>query len=437
MLTVYSPSCSNRVKYTFNLVFNSILKISFKTVSDIDSFRNCIGAKISYAPAPIEDEIFFRSSILLFETGVKNPPPFRINREGEPEKDEDIFAIIFFLVSRYEEYLPFTPDRYGRFSAKHSFAFKNNFLHKPVVNILAEKIRKILTERYPDFIFPKRTYTYTPTLDIDNAYAYLGKNLVRTLGGYAKALARYDTGDLTKRTNVLLGKEKDPYDTYDFQMALHKKHTLKPIYFFLLGDWAPFDKNIPHTNPRMRGLVNTLSENADVGIHPSFASNQYPAKIKTEKTRLENIKNEPVTKSRQHFLMLRFPATYRNAIASGITEDYTMGFADEIGFRAGICTAFAFYDLLKEEETSLVVHPFAVMDGTLNNYLKVSPREAINKIAVLVKEIKNVNGEFISIWHNETLSEWKDWKGWRIVYEEMVKVATSPSNPSREGEIFK
>lgn len=437
MLLIYTHQVTNRVKYTFNVIFKSVLGIEYKITSDIDTFRKFEGAKISYTQKPIANEPFFQSENLLFETGIHTIPSSSLFEEGKIENPKDIFAFAFFLASRYEEYLPFTADNYGRFSAKKSLAYKNNFLHTPIVNIWAKKIQEIISARYPGFLFPEKKYTYTPTIDIDNAYAYLGKSLVRTIGGYARGLAKSDTDDLSKRKNVLSGKEKDPYDTYDFQFDLHKKYDLNPIYFFLMGDWAPNDKNLPHTNPMMQALVKNISEKAETGIHPSFASNQNAEKIKIEKSRLERIVSPPptpskegdktaVTKSRQHFLMLIFPQTYRDLIASGITDDYTMGFADEVGFRAGICSPYKFYDLEKEQETNLTIHPFAVMDGTLNSYLKLSPVQAIEKVKEIVKEIKNVNGEFISIWHNETLSDWREWKGWKDVYEEVIKIAALP-----------
>ncbi len=128
-------------------------------------------------------------------------------------------------------------------------------------------------------------------------------------------------------------------------------------------------------------------------------------------------------KSRQHFLKLRFPDTYRNLIAAGITDDYTMGYADETGFRAGICSPYKWYDLEKEVMTNLTIHPFAVMDGTLNSYLKLTPAQALEKVKSLAQEVKNVNGELITIWHNETLSDWKDWKGWKDFYEQVIRIA--------------
>jgi len=423
MLLIYTPRVTNRIKYTFNLIFKSILGIEYELTTDPDSFKLFEGAKISYSFKNITDELFFQSSSLLFDTGINKEALTVSLSKNESDLPTDPFALCFLLTTRYEEYLPFTGDRYGRFSATQSIAFKNNFLQKPVVNIWAKKIKQLISTHFPDFTFPEKKYSFTSTIDIDNAYAYLGKGFTRTIGGFARSLAKTDWADFLKRKNVLSEKEKDPYDTFDFQKEMHKRYDLKPIYFFLLGDWAQNDKNLLHTNARMQSLIKNISKNTETGIHPSFASNEHPEKVKIEKERLEIIQHSHVTKSRQHFLKLRFPHTYRNLILVGITDDYTMGFADEIGFRAGICTSYKWYNLEKEEETDLSIHPFAVMDGTLNNYMKLSPEESIVKIQHVVNEVKNVNGEFISIWHNETLSDWRDWKGWKQVYEEMIKLA--------------
>lgn len=413
MLLIYTHQLTNRIHYTFNLIFKSILGIDYKITIDEKELRIHNGGKISYSKKNVSDEIFFPCDELLFEKGIR-----KIN-----SLPTDPFALAFFLVSRYEEYFPFLPDKYDRFSATQSMVHQKGLLQKPTINILANEIREKILERYPDFVFPEKKYLFRPTIDIDNAYAYLGKNLARTFGGYTRAILKGDWNDFRQRRKVLSAQLNDPYDTYSIQKEIHIKYNLNPIYFFLLGNWGKYDKNIPHNSPLMIALVNYLSENAETGIHPSFASNAKPEKIKIEKERLEKITGNSITKSRQHFLMLKFPDTYRHLIAAGIKEDYTMGYADETGFRAGICTPFKWYDLEKEEETKLTIHPFAIMDGTLNNYLKLSPNKAIEKAAQIISEIKKVNGEFILIWHNETFSDWREWKGWKNVYEEIIKLA--------------
>jgi hypothetical protein len=76
-----------------------------------------------------------------------------------------------------------------------------------------------------------------------------------------------------------------------------------------------------------------------------------------------------------------------------------------------------------EEETKLRIHPFAVMDGTLRDYMMLSAEEAVVEIKKLIKEVKAVNGTFISLWHNESLSNQLRWTGWQKVYEELLTAA--------------
>jgi hypothetical protein len=101
-----------------------------------------------------------------------------------------------------------------------------------------------------------------------------------------------------------------------------------------------------------------------------------------------------------------------------------MGYATHIGFRAGTSLPFRFYDLGREEETGLLLHPFAVMDVTLRQYMRLRPDEAKVRIERLIDKVRITGGIFTSLWHNESLSEESEWKGWREVFEDMVKKAT-------------
>ena len=221
-----------------------------------------------------------------------------------------------------------------------------------------------------------------------------------------------------------MGRAKDPYDTYDFQLEIQKKYKLKTIYFFLLADYGINDKNVPHYHQEFQSLIKHLGDYAEIGIHPGFNSNQKNEKLKTEKKRLENIIHHQVTKSRQHFLILHIPHTYQKLIDNDITEDHSMGYAEHIGFRAGTCTPFRFYDLDLETPTNLVVYPFAMMEATLKYYMKLNPEDAKEQISAIVKKIREVDGTFIGLWHNETLTDTGLWAGWRDVFVHMVKEAS-------------
>jgi hypothetical protein len=431
-ILVYTHKLSNRSRYMFRLYFTELLGLQLKMTDDAQEFAATVGPKASYTLQPVSDELFFYSRNLLFETGISEQNISVTEKEGHPvffatgkasALPFDPFACGFYLVSRYEEYLPHIRDSNDRFDAHNSLAYQHKFLDKPVVNEWALMIRQKLEEKYPELKFPSRQYSFEPTIDIDNAYAYRLKGFMRTVGGYGKALLNLDIDDMKTRTRVLGGFQRDPYDTYNYQLELQKKYSLKPIYFFLVGDYGVNDKNLSTQNRRFRELIRHISDYADVGVHPSYGSNADPTRLQVEISRLKNILHRDITRSRQHFLMLKFPNTYRNLLDRDITDDYSMGFANEVGFRAGICTPFNFYDLDHESETTLRIHPFAAMDATLNLYMHLTPEQATEKVKELIAATKKVNGVFSTLWHNETLSDEKQWRGWKKVYEDIVEAA--------------
>jgi hypothetical protein len=434
MLLIYTPKITNRVKYTFGLIFRDILGVDYKLTADQVEFKGHTEAKFVYSSQPFSDDLFFSARNLLLETGITDQnivvQDFRDCKIFFPVGKAstmpfDPFAASFYLVSRYEEYLPQIRDEYDRFNARESLAFQNGFLERPVVNIWANWIKELIKGKFPGFVFPEKKYQYVSTIDIDNAYAYYEKGVMRTVGGYIKSLFSFDFEQVSERTRVLLRKQKDPYDTYDFQLDIQKAYKLKPIYFFLLGDYGVNDKNLSIESKKFQSLIKMIGDYAEVGIHPSYGSNKDPEKLKKEINRLSGVLNREITKSRQHFLKLSFPETYRNLIDLDITDEYSMGFAQHIGFRAGVCNSFNFYDLDAETETKLRVHPFAVMDATLKYYMKVNPKEAINYVKPLIDEVKSVKGTFMSLWHNESLSDRREWYQWQGIYEEIVQLAVA------------
>lgn len=419
-ILVYIPSISSRARYIFNLIFRDILLIHPEFTSQKEEFLSFEGIKLTYADSPLGDELFFRASPLLSETGIKPVSP-EIKKDLYPGADP--FAFAFFLVSRYEEYLPHKRDANDRYDVRGSVAFENNFLGTPVINHWAGKIKAMIAEKYPQAVFPEQHYRFIPTIDVDNAYAYREKGFVRTFGAFSRSLLKFNFGDISTRSNVLLGKENDPYDVFEYLINIQKNSGINPIYFFLLADYGLNDKNVPHTSRKFQALIKSVSDYAEVGIHPSYNSSNDRQRLKTEISRLTNVLHKDITKSRQHFLKIHLPETYRNLIQLGITDDYTMGYSTDPGFRAGICTPFNFYDLAGETETSLKIHPFCLMEATLKYYKNIPPENAFEHMKPVIDDVKKVKGSLYTIWHNEFLSNVNEFEGWRKVFEEMVAYA--------------
>lgn len=433
MLLVYVPKITPRNRYVFKTIFKNYLGIEYALTADLDRFTTHAEAKFSYLPRAVADELHFSADGLLEQNGISErtvqtklindtPAIFPVRNEN---LEFDVFAATFYMLSRYEEYLPHMRDQYDRFTAKDSLAASEGFLHLAVVDRWVLMLKKVLIEKFPNLNFEKRQFKYLPTIDIDNAYAIKHKGLLRTIGSLGRSLIKFDFKQLSKQIQVIIGKLDDPFDTYDYQLELQRKFKFKAIYFILIGDYGLNDKNLSYQNKHFKRLIKSISDYAHIGIHPSFGSNRQTSKLQVEIKRLKDIIKTDVKRSRHHFLKLSLPETYRNLLAADIEEDYTMGFASQLGFRAGTCTPYPFYDLDGEVECKLTVFPFHVMEATLKYYLNLAPEVAIAESKKIIDEVKFVEGTFISLWHNESLCDEGEWQGWQKVYEEVVEYAIS------------
>ena len=434
MILIYTHKITPRVRYIFKHIFTRTLLIPVDFTSKVEEFVAHNGPKITYTKTPLGNEFFIKSNNLLFEQGVNDMEiviqkweevPCFFKTGPKSSIPYDIFAASFYLISRYEEYLPHVKDKHGRFTAAQSLAFKYDFLEKPVVDIWAYKLAAVLKEKFPDYEFQQRKYAFISTLDIDNAFAYKYKSLVRGVGGFFNDLLHVRLVRVWNRFAVTFNIKKDPFDTFDTILKLKKEQDVNTIFFFLIGDYTTFDTNVSASKNKFRLLIKEMLDYASVGLHPSYFSMNNAALLKKEKERLEGIINMPIQRSRQHYLRFSLPETYQNLIDLEVAEDYSMGYASNVGFRASTCTPFYFYDLDFEIQTPLKIFPFALMDTTLNDYMKLTPRQSLGRIRDLKNEVKAVNGSFITLFHNESLSDYLRWKGWKRLYDSMIKIAIS------------
>ncbi|MDO6674865.1 polysaccharide deacetylase family protein [Tenacibaculum sp. 1B UA] len=431
MILIYTHKVTPRVRYIFKHIFTRILQVQIDFTGKVEEFVAYNGPKFSYTNVPLGKEFFVQSNELLFQQGIKDIEIVIQNWDEVPcffptvEASEipfDIFAASFFLISRYEEYLPHIKDKYGRFTVGESIAYQNGFLEKPMVDIWAYKFLETLKQKFPDFKHITREYQYISTIDVDNAYAYKYKSFIRTIGGFLKDVSQFKVFTIWDRFTVFFNLKKDPFNTFQKIIELKKAHNVRTIFFFLIGDYTTFDTNVSASKRKFKLLIKDMVDYARVGLHPSYYTMNDSVMLKKEKERLETITNIPVKRSRQHYLRVSLPETYQQLIDLEIDEDYSMGYATHVGFRASTCTPFYFYDLDFEIQTPLKIFPFALMDTTLNDYMKLTPKQSLGKIRDLKNEVKAVNGTFITVFHNESLSNYLRWRGWSRLYNSMLKI---------------
>ena len=438
-MLVLVPKVTGRVMYAMELLLGQLLGLEFDCTVDAEQFNAYEGPKMQYGSQRQGEAPFVKAVDLLFERHIHEQSFRTVDFEGTVAPYAvygqgnllpfDVFAASFFLVSRYEEYLSQVRDQYGRFRAESTWMFENDMLQKPLVDIWTLALGSRLQAVYPDLPIKKRRFTFIPTYDVDAAWAYKSKGVYRTLGGFIKDLSSGDRERIRERHLVLRGKRKDPFDSFEFQFELQKEFKLKPIYFILCGEYDTNDKNISIRKAAFRSLIKTLGDHADVGIHPSFSSYLDIDKLRKEINSLSEVLHRPLTKSRQHFLRMNLPRSYQKLIELDISDDYTMGFASQAGFRAGIADTFRFYDLENDMVTNLRVHPFALMDGTMRDYLNLDLEASYALTTQLIDEVKAVGGTFIYLTHNETLGGEQRWEGWPEMYRRMLEYITKAPEP--------
>ncbi|WP_109097931.1 hypothetical protein [Aquimarina sp. AU58] len=426
MLLIHVQRITPRVSYTFKQMCKRILGLDIDLTSKIEPFIAHDGPKLSYGRQPLGKELYFQSVDLLFEHGLNDVDVqvfdweetkcFFDVKHADSALPFDIFAATFYLLTRYEEYLPHVKDNMGRFPATESIGYIHNFLQDPVIDIWAYKFKKVLLEKYPDLEFREKKFTIIPVFSVAQTFVYKNKGVLRSIGGGIRDLWKLQFDKLTDRIKVLIGLKRDPYDIFDFIIQLQKKKKRKAKALFGLGDYSKYEKNVGYNRPKHHTIIKHIADYIDVGLKVSYEAISDLSLLKKEKLRIENIVNRRLQYSLCSFFKIKLPEAYRNFIELEIGEDYSMGYPKQSGFRAGTCSPFMFYDLDYEVQTPLVVYSFC--------FASQGDREDINdlmsarkEISIYMDKVKKVNGVFIPVFSNTLFSDLQNEPFWKSILE--------------------
>ncbi|MEO6720658.1 MAG: polysaccharide deacetylase family protein [Ferruginibacter sp.] len=427
MVIIYSHTTSARLQYISHFIFKMLLGLDCRFTIDSQEFINTYGVKINYSTDSFtSEEVHVVNKELLFETNIEQQQIdcFETNSYPAFFKTEnghfpfDIFAASFYLLSRYEEYLPHQKDMYGRYAHENSVAFKSNFLQLPLINIWVKDFAQLVQRTFPHFAIEQpasvEAGTFFPTYDIDIAYSFRHKGLLRNAGSFLRSPS-------LQRLKVLSGLQQDPFDCYNWLNSLHQRYSLQAHYFFLVAEKnGRYDKNILPHKTAMWKLVKKHARKYPVGIHPSWQSGDRLPLLAAEKELLEAMAEKTVTSSRQHYIRFNLPEGYRRLTELNITDDYSMGYGSINGFRASVASSFHWYDLEREEQSDLLIHPFCFMEANSFYEQHFSAQQALEEMKHYHKICRSVNGTFISIWHNNFLGTDPQFAEWRDVYEKFI-----------------
>ena len=322
----------------------------------------------------------------------------------------DILTPSFVLLSRYEEFHSKRHDKHGRFPYDRSLAEKYDMVEIPLVDEYAMLLRYWLCLYFP-YIFDAapRTPRIVPTHDID---------ILRRFTSRWQALKSIFGRDLLINRSLSMVKESmewyrdwkdssfmDPYvDAILEFLDWEKDWNLHPFFFFKATDEDHPDATYDWQDPILQKVIRVvMSRGGQIGLHGSYPSAEDVQCLQKEKQNLSKLCGKAVSISRQHYLRAFF-ADDPNSLdlwrQVGITDDYTLGFAERCGFRCGTCHPYPLYDVRNDCVTNIIEHPLIVMDGTLSDYMKLSVEDARALTQRLKQRCFDVEGDFVFLWHN-------------------------------------
>lgn len=407
-INIYVQRSTPRLNFVVNEIFKRRLGLIPKIFTDLTLFNQAIGARLNYSHIDIEHIPTIPPSALLFEKRIQPQELNPVKKDKIlllfPIKSHplsfDPLAASFFLLSRYEEYLPHRTDDNGRFLELDAVLIKNGVHYYPQVEYYSQALFNWLKEFYPDLEGDLGAFKHEVTVDVDQLFALKHKGLARS---FLALMADIPKGKARKRLAVIFGLKSDPNAVYEDIIASSIKKGIKPKFFIQVGDNSKFDHNNPPHLSAVKELINLLALQAEVGIHPSYYSSDEDDMLALELERLKRIVAVPITKSRQHYLRFKLPETFQKLEELGIQEDYSICYAAHNGFRAGTCKPFKIYDLQREEVLGITAFPGTFMDLTAVRGAD-NEKAAIEAALDLIREVKSFNGVFVSIWHPEVLS---------------------------------
>jgi O-antigen/teichoic acid export membrane protein len=346
----------------------------------------------------------------------------------------DIFGSLFFMLTRYEEVVRGDRDSHDRFPARSSIAYEEGFLDRPIVDEYVDLLWAAIQRVWPGVSRRPTAFQLRLSHDVDEPWATVGRP-VRTIarGVAGDVIRRRDPALAARRAASLVRSrsgrvEHDPYNTFDFLMETAERHGLSSTFYFLAGNTAgEIDGSYLLSDPPVERLLRSIADRGHgIGLHASYGTYQSSELTRMEfealKTSCAALGIEPSTWAvRQHFLRFANPQTWRNHNAAGISIDSTLGFADQVGFRAGTCREFPLFDLIERRPMALRERPLVVMDTTLFSYLGLNLDRAAARTRSIVDACRRHRGEAVLCFHNSRLTGRRHREFYRDLVADLVR----------------
>ena len=325
------------------------------------------------------------------------------------------------MLSRYEELIISERDSHDRFPATASIAYKAGFLDRPIVNEYIEILWSCMQALWPDLTRKERKFRKLISCDVDSPFDLAAHTLKKTVLRIGARLIRdknYKLALFDGLNYVFKKFRSDRFDEYrnniDWMMCVNSAAGNKVAFYFIpiQTNTSKEDLNDVRSPKLAKLLKHIVDSGHEVGFHPGYDTYKSTGNFKKSADALkEAFKNERIEFSniggRQHYLRYSVATTPQLWEANGFTYDTSLGFADNAGFRTGVCYEYTMFNLITRTKMRLKQRPLLIMEVTLlsSDYegLSTVDNSCINYIRNIKTIVEKYDGDFTLLWHNSLI----------------------------------
>ncbi len=311
----------------------------------------------------------------------------------------DLPVSVLLSLARWEESLPTERDEHGRFPASASLAYRGGFLNRPVVDECGLALEQALRYLVPAWRPVQRRLRVKLSHDIDqigvpfNPRSALGHTLRRR---HPLATAR----DLLGWT---IGLNPTYLESVLEIVRLSLERGLDSAVYWKASRKGLRDTGYDPGHPKVRSVIRWLQERGvETGVHPGYETFRSPERLQQEVQTLREVLGDEPLGGRQHYLRW-CPESWWHWESCGLAYDSSVGYPDNIGFRAGTCMPYRPWLLSLGREARLIEIPLIVMESSLVEYMGLTLEQSLAAVLECIDRCRVVGGVFTLLWHNTSL----------------------------------
>ena len=362
--------------------------------------------------------------------GDRNSLPkslFVVRSSGRIECTVDLLLSVLLTLSRWEETVVAERDSHGRFPASKSIALRDGFLHRPVVDEWALGFREALAFLVPSWRPEQRQLRVKLSHDADHiGFPFRWRSVLRHTIRY-----RHPKDSIRDVLSALVGSEPTEMCALRNIVSHSIERNLDCAVYWKASPPGSLDSGYDPRHAKVREFAGWLTDHQiESGFHPGYETYHAPVKLRRELLVLrEALGEEGALGGRQHYLRWS-PQTWIHWEACGLSYDSTVGFAEQIGFRAGTCIPYRPWLFALNRESTLLEIPLLVMDCTLIEHMKLSEEGALRAVTDCIDRCRLAGGVFTLNWHNNNFLQPR----YRNLFERLLPLLEGAGHYDWRGE---